>query len=156
MQGDLVPAFAQASAVIFIVNIAEYVRFLPTDECPGPLEKDLALFESKCNSPHFSESAILLLFRNTDEFKNRIATTPLERYLPEFLGELDDTTASDCILGKFVAANKHEHKPIYTHFASETETGTALISFLVEALSNFQSQGHFHLMTKRTRKFILC
>lgn len=52
------------------------------------MQESLVLFESVINSRWFLRTSVILFLNKIDVFKMKLAKTPLEKYFPEYTGEL--------------------------------------------------------------------
>ena len=92
------------------------------------LEDDIALFDTVCNSPKFSTTAVLLLFTNFEEFKSKLVYAPFERFFPVQLHNFDHAAGFDYILRRFAGGlgsgaeegeGEGARRQVYAHFADE-------------------------------------
>jgi guanine nucleotide-binding protein subunit alpha len=115
------------------------------------LHESLTLFESIVNSQWFSQTALLLFLNKTDVFQEKLITSPLEKYFPDFKGfgrivilcfflirfcnegGQDYSAASDYILRLFLRRNR-SHERIYSHFTCATDTDQ--IKHLMSAMND--------------------
>ena len=87
------------------------------------------LFESIANSQWFVRSAIILFLNKMDLFKDKLVTSPIPKYFPEYNGPpTDSKSASRFFDEKFRALNRNPEKEIYTHFTNATDTNLLKIT----------------------------
>ncbi len=51
--------------------------------------ESLKLFESICNSKWFKETSVILFLNKVDIFQQKIETSPISTYFPEYQGKLE-------------------------------------------------------------------
>lgn len=92
------------SAIIYCVNLAEYDQTGTAQEKSG-LMASLDLFEATMKIGLRGKPVILLLTQ-VSEFRQRLATSPLEQQFPDYSGGDDADLAANYILRKFRAVQR--------------------------------------------------
>ncbi len=113
--------FENVTTIIFLVAINEYDQLLLEDESVNRMQEALTLFDSICNSRWFTKTSIILFLNKIDLFKEKLETSPMSHYFPDYEGRTDYNEACDFVLDQFVSLNQSEDKKIYTHFTCATE-----------------------------------
>ena len=80
--------FEDVDLVLFLVALSEYDQALYEDGSVNRLQEALDLFHNICHSQWFTRTAVQLVFNKTDLFREKLKTSPLEAYFPDFQGEL--------------------------------------------------------------------
>lgn len=125
--------FENVTTILFLVAISEYDQLLFEDETVNRMQEALTLFDSICNSRWFIKTSIILFLNKIDRFKEKLPTSPMKNYFPDYEGGDDYAAACDYILNRFVSLNQHETKQIYTHFTCATDT--TQIRFVMAAVN---------------------
>lgn len=69
------------------------------------------LFESICNSQWFLSTSIILFLNKTDLFKQKLLTTPVKKYFPDYTGEERNyNSAYQYFKESFVRLNRNSRK----------------------------------------------
>jgi guanine nucleotide-binding protein G(i) subunit alpha len=78
--------FENVDTIMFLIAISEYNQHLFEDTAVNRMDEALTLFDSICNSKWFSRTSIILFLNKTDLFREKLATSPLENYFPDYKG----------------------------------------------------------------------
>lgn len=114
--------FEGVEAVLFFASLNGYDEMLSEGNTNiNRLEEAMALFGSICNSKWFTKTALILLLTKSDHFAEKLVTSPLKKYFPDYRGGSDRDSACDFILQRFMALNKSKTKQIYAHYTSEKD-----------------------------------
>lgn len=71
----------------------------------------------------FEKTSMLLFLNKCDLLEEKVATSPISKYFPEYNGPNDDVEAvKQFILSLFMSKNRDENKEIYVHFTTATNT----------------------------------
>ena len=81
--------FDDVDMVLFLIALSEYDQALYEDGSVNRLQEALDLFNGICRSPWFSRTTVQLVFNKTDLFREKLKTSPLECYFPDFQGKRD-------------------------------------------------------------------
>ena len=79
--------FEDVDMVLFLVALSEYDQALYEDGSVNRLQEALDLFNGICQSQWFTQTAVQLVFNKTDLFREKLKTSPLECYFPDFQGK---------------------------------------------------------------------
>jgi len=78
--------FENVDTIMFLIAISEYDQRLFEDTAVNRMDEALTLFDSICNSKWFSRTSIILFLNKTDLFREKLATSPIEKYYPDCKG----------------------------------------------------------------------
>src|SRR5438105_11226722 len=93
------------------------------------MQEAIMLFESVANSQWFTKSAIILFLNKMDLFKEKLRSSPVARYFPDYNGEPGDyKVAGKYFQDKFKGLNRNPNKEIYAHFTTATDTNLLKIT----------------------------
>ena len=79
--------FEDVDLVLFLVALSEYDQALYEDGSVNRLQEALDLFNGVCQSQWFQRTAVQLVFNKTDLFREKLKTSPLKGYFPDFQGK---------------------------------------------------------------------
>lgn len=82
--------------------------------------ESLNFFGSIVNSRWFMRTSIILFFSNYDLFRQKLFSSPLCFYFPDYAGGNDIKAASEYILGRFNQVNRG-NLSIYPHFTQASD-----------------------------------
>ncbi|KAK5739282.1 Guanine nucleotide-binding protein alpha-2 subunit [Elasticomyces elasticus] len=99
-------SFEGITAIIFLVDLAEYDEVASEDVGHNKIMENLVLFDSIVNSRLFTRSSIILLFTNANCFKRKLAMTSLNTYFPDYPGGEDPSRAAKYLLWRFNQLNR--------------------------------------------------
>ncbi|KAI7898060.1 G protein alpha subunit [Cokeromyces recurvatus] len=132
--------FEDVTAVIFMVAISEYDQVLIEDETVNRMQEALTLFDSICNSRWFERTSTILFLNKTDLFREKLPTSPLSIYFPDYKGEADFDQACDYLTQRFVSLNSSSDKQVYTHLTCATDTEQ--VKFVMTAVNDIILQAN--------------
>lgn len=132
--------FENVTAIIFLVAISAYDQVLVEDDTVNRMQEALTLFDSICNSKWFVKTSIILFLNKIDIFKEKLQTSPLNKYFPDFDGGSDFDKACDYFLKKFSALNQSDVKQVYPHLTCATDTQQ--IKFVMAAVNDIIIQNN--------------
>lgn len=126
--------FENVTAIIFVIDISAYDRVLIEDENVNRMQEALTLFDSICNSKWFVKTSIILFLNKIDIFREKIKTSPISKYFPDYNGGSDFDKASKYFTERFCALNQSETKQVYPHLTCATDTDQ--IKFVMDAVND--------------------
>lgn len=129
--------FENVTTILFLVAISEYDQLLFEDETVNRMQEALTLFDSICNSRWFIKTSIILFLNKIDRFEEKLPSSPMKNFFPDFEGGTSFAAAKDYILNRFVSLNQSPAKQIYTHFTCATDT--MQIRFVMAAVNGSSS-----------------
>ncbi|KAG2233323.1 hypothetical protein INT48_007759 [Thamnidium elegans] len=113
--------FENVTAILFVVAISGYDQCLIEDRDSN--QARLMLFDTICNSPWFVNTSMILFLNKIDIFKEKILTSPVSKYFPDFKGDnLSFEETSDYFRKRFQRLNHNSSKSVYTHNTDATDT----------------------------------
>ena len=87
------------------------------------------LFESVLSLPWFRKSSIILFLNKMDLFQEKLATSPVREYFPDYSGADDDVEAAKNYFSKkFRGLNRTPEREIYVHYTNATDTNLLKIT----------------------------
>ena len=102
-----------------MVSLSEYDLKLYEDNTTNRMQESFKLFKEISNSKYFVNSSIILFLNKSDLFKEKIKTSPLNKYFPEYTGGDDFTQATTFIKEKFEELSS---KMVITHITCATDS----------------------------------
>ncbi|GAA5804055.1 hypothetical protein HPULCUR_009541 [Helicostylum pulchrum] len=122
--------FENVTAVLFVVAISGYDQCLIEDRDSNQassatfnMHEGLMLFDTICNSPWFVNTSMILFLNKIDIFKEKILTSPVSKYFPDFKGNNSNfEETSDYFRKRFRRLNHNPSKSVYTHNTDATDT----------------------------------
>jgi guanine nucleotide-binding protein subunit alpha len=78
--------FEDVDTILFLVAISEYDQCLFEAPTVNRMVEAINLFESICKSKWFSRTSIILFLNKTDLFRQKLATSPMDTYFPDYTG----------------------------------------------------------------------
>ncbi|KDQ12024.1 hypothetical protein BOTBODRAFT_57088 [Botryobasidium botryosum FD-172 SS1] len=132
--------FENVTAVVFLASVSEYDQVLYEDSRVNRMEESFTLFDSICNSRWFVKTSIILFLNKIDLLKEKLPTSPLVKYFPEYRGGDNYDAALEFLLAKFTSLNQTPGKQIYAHYTSATDTQQ--IKFVLNAVQDIICQIH--------------
>jgi GTPase SAR1 family protein len=76
--------FEDVTSVLFVVSLIEYDMKLYEDNTTNRLQESLKLFKEISGSKYFTNSTFILFLNKSDLFKQKIETSPLSDYFPDY------------------------------------------------------------------------
>jgi guanine nucleotide-binding protein subunit alpha len=94
---------------------------LVEDERVNRMEESLELFKEVVSSRWFRNTLCFLFFNKTDLFKEKIKSSPLSNFFPDYNGGSDYQTALNFVQDKFKQLYSGSSLQIFTLCALDTE-----------------------------------
>ncbi|XP_061093322.1 guanine nucleotide-binding protein subunit alpha-11-like [Conger conger] len=116
--------FENVMSLIFLASLSEYDQVLEEQETENRLEESLALFSTTIHSQWFEDTSVILFLNKTDILSDKIKTSDLQTYFPDFRGKKRDAEeAQQFIKQKYLDKAKDKPKsPLYCHYTCATDT----------------------------------
>uniref|UniRef100_A0A3Q2R432 Guanine nucleotide-binding protein subunit alpha n=1 Tax=Fundulus heteroclitus TaxID=8078 RepID=A0A3Q2R432_FUNHE len=122
--------FENVKSLIFLAALNEYDQVLYESETDNRLAESLALFNTIVSSRWFQDSSTILFLNKTDLFEEKIKTSQLADYFPDYTGPSGDAEPAKKFIEKmYIDCHKGRHKPLYTHFTCATDTENIRVVF---------------------------
>ncbi|XP_065102985.1 guanine nucleotide-binding protein subunit alpha-14-like isoform X1 [Paramisgurnus dabryanus] len=119
--------FENVTSLIFLASLSEFDQVLEENNKDNRMKESLSLFYTTIHSPWFATASIILFLNKMDILAEKIQTSDLQTYFPDFRGRRRDVdNAMDYICNMYLkqASNREngEKKSIYHHFTCATDT----------------------------------
>jgi len=115
--------FENVTSIMFLVALSEYDQVLVEANNENRMEESKALFLTIISYPWFRESSVILFLNKIDILEEKILTSDLQDYFPQYEGPKQDADAArEFILSMFIELNPDQEKIVYGHFTCATDT----------------------------------
>ncbi|KAM9848967.1 guanine nucleotide-binding protein subunit alpha-14-like [Aulostomus maculatus] len=120
--------FENVTSLIFLASLSEYDQVLEERETINRMQESLALFYTTIHSPWFRNTSIILFLNKTDILADKIKTSDLQKYFPNFTGKRQDLDDAQDFIRKLYEQkannldDRGEWKTLYPHFTCATDT----------------------------------
>ncbi|XP_030582623.1 guanine nucleotide-binding protein subunit alpha-11-like [Archocentrus centrarchus] len=120
--------FENVTSLIFLASLSEYDQVLEERETINRMQESLALFYTTIHSQWFHSTSIILFLNKTDILADKIKTSDLQKYFPNFIGKRQDPEEAMKFIRKLYEQqainhnNREEWKTLYPHFTCATDT----------------------------------
>ncbi|XP_064186434.1 guanine nucleotide-binding protein subunit alpha-11-like [Anguilla rostrata] len=118
--------FENVMSLIFLASLSEYDQVLEEQETENRMRESLALFSTTIHSRWFEHTSVILFLNKTDILEDKIKTSDLQNYFPDFTGKRRDAVeAQKFIKGMYMEqakTNGKQLKNLYCHFTCATDT----------------------------------
>lgn len=121
--------FEHVTAVLFVASLSGYNQMLYEDETQNRLKEALALFNKMCNNEWFQETAMILFLNKKDLFIEKLKTSQLSDYFPEYDGENTFEPASAWVRTQFEMQSEKPGRQIFVHITCATDTQNIFVVF---------------------------
>ncbi|XP_050297802.1 G protein alpha q subunit-like [Anthonomus grandis grandis] len=122
--------FENVTSIIFLVALSEYDQILFESENENRMEESKALFKTIICYPWFQNSSIILFLNKKDLLEEKIMTSHLVDYFPDFDGpKQDHISAREFILKGYLKENPDPERQCYSHFTTATDTENIKLVF---------------------------
>ncbi|KAF9196832.1 hypothetical protein BGZ49_002679, partial [Haplosporangium sp. Z 27] len=137
--------FEGVTAVLFLVAISGYDQCLVEDKDSNQMEEALMLFDQICNSQWFIDTAMILFMNKTDILREKIKTSSIRTYFPDYNGpEGDYNAVKEFFRSRFMRLNRSENKEVYVHYTDATDTN--LLRNIMESINDIILQRNVRVM----------
>lgn len=127
--------FEKVTSIMFLVALSEYDQVLVESDHENRMEESMALFQTILTYEWFEKSSVILFLNKIDLLEEKIMSSHLVDYFPEYDGPQRDVKAGqEFILNMFVSLNPDRKKLIYYHFTCATDTNN--IRFVFRAVKD--------------------
>ena len=126
--------FEGVVCLLFVVSLSEYDQNLIECEGVNRMHESVILFDEICKCQWFAPTPIILFLNKDDIFREKITKIDLKVCFPEYTGGCHYKPAARFIKDKFRALAVTQHKEIYPHFT--TSTNTENIQFVFNAVQD--------------------
>jgi len=100
---------------------------LAEDKDANQMQDAMAIWDSICHSQWFKTTSIILFLNKTDIFDEKIKTSNIKTFFPDYEGSAGDVKEGrDYFKKRFLKlnakSNRLKEREIYTHFTNATDT----------------------------------
>ncbi|KAH7715590.1 guanine nucleotide-binding protein G(q) subunit alpha [Aphelenchoides avenae] len=121
--------FQDVTSIMFLAALSEYDQTLAECDNENRMEESVALFKVILASSYLNHSSVMLFLNKKDIFAEKIQTSHLADYFPEYEGpEKNAELAGDFIRDMYVGLVP-EGTNIYPHFTCATDTQNINVVF---------------------------
>ena len=118
-----IQCFNDVTAVIFLVALSDYDQVVVESEEQNRLEESRSLFRTLISCRWLKKSALILILNKKDLLEEKIKSSHLADYFPDFQGPAQDAiSAREYIFRKFAELNPDPEKTIYPYFTCAMHT----------------------------------
>ncbi|KAI1701990.1 g-protein alpha subunit domain-containing protein [Ditylenchus destructor] len=122
--------FDNVTAIMFLVALSEYDQVLVECDHENRMAESMALFQTIISYAWFEESSMILFLNKKDLLAEKILSSHLADYFPNYEGPpRNEAAARDFILKMFLDLNPESEKVIYFHFTCATDTENIRVVF---------------------------
>ncbi|KIY50059.1 guanine nucleotide-binding protein alpha-2 subunit [Fistulina hepatica ATCC 64428] len=119
--------FQDVTAILFLVSLSGYDQCLVEDKDANQMQDAMTIWDSICHSQWFRQTAIILFLNKNDLFENKIPTSDVCNFFPDFEGPTGDVKAArDYFKRRFqklaLKAGRSKEREIYIHITTATDT----------------------------------
>lgn len=119
--------FENVTSLLFLASLSEYDRSLEENNKENRMEESLSLFYNTIHSQWFANSFIILFLNKMDILAEKIQSSDLKTYYPEFEGKRQDVGDALQFIAqlyekKAVSNKTKNYRMIYSHFICATDT----------------------------------
>ncbi|EDW90735.1 G protein alpha q subunit [Drosophila yakuba] len=133
--------FSNVTSIMFLVALSEFDLSLVEEKNDNRMEESKALFGHIISWEWFQKSSVILFLNKEDLFEEKIKSTHLADYFPDYNGPKKDAKAArEFILQMFIDTNSDPYKYIYPHFTIATNTDN--IRFVFTAVKDTILETH--------------
>lgn len=143
--------FQDVTTILFLVSLNGYDQCLFEDSNANQMQDAMAIWDSICDLEYFRSTNIILFLNKNDLFTEKVKTSPIRRYFPDYEGpEADAAEGRNYFRRRFLklsaraaqnaSASASPGKPpprkreIYTHYTNATDT--ALLRVVMAAVED--------------------
>jgi len=139
--------FQDVTTILFLVSLNGYDQCLFEDTNANQMQDAMAIWDSICDSEYFRSTNIILFLNKNDLFSEKVKTSPIRRYFPDYEGpEADAGEGRNYFRRRFLklSARSAQNAPagkapsrkreIYTHYTNATDT--ALLRVVMAAVED--------------------
>lgn len=119
--------FENVTSLIFLASLSEYDQVLEEKETINRMHESLSLFYITIHSPWFLNTSVILFLNKTDILADKIQTSDLQEYFPNFTGRRQEPEDAKNFIRKMydqraINRDREERKTLYPHFTCATDT----------------------------------
>lgn len=122
--------FDDVTAVIFLTSLSEYDQTLGEAKGLSRMEESKSLFRAILSTSYFRDSSIILFLNKQDILEEKIMTSHLVDYYPEYEGPKQNADKAKSFIRQMFETLVDKDRIIYTHYTCATDTKNFRIVFL--------------------------
>ncbi|XP_050327079.1 guanine nucleotide-binding protein subunit alpha-14-like [Bactrocera neohumeralis] len=122
--------FDEVTALIFLASLSEYDQTLSEAKGLSRMEESKSLFRAILSTSYFRKSSIILFLNKQDLLEEKIMTSHLVDYYPEYEGPKQDADSAKYFIRQMFEAMVDKDRKIYTHYTCATDTRNFRVVFL--------------------------
>ncbi|KAJ7203674.1 heterotrimeric G protein alpha subunit 4, partial [Mycena haematopus] len=129
--------FQDVTSILFFVSLSGYDQFCVDDPVYNQMQDAMTIWDSICHSQWFKQTSIILLLTKDDIYREKIKTSEIRRFFPDFEGEAGNADQGRAYFKKrfMTLAQKswrRQGREIYVH--TTTATDTALLQVVTSSI----------------------
>ena len=132
--------YENVGTILLTAEIACFGQILSKDQEIARMQEALDLFDSIVDSKWFVCTTFALFFTKYDKLAEKLKTSPMKKYFPDFKGGNDLQEARTYITDRFASSSKHKSQNIEFFDTSiiddERNLGKTTINFLQREMFN--------------------
>jgi len=119
--------FQDVTSILFLVSLSGYDQCLVEDRDANQMQDAMTIWDSICHSQWFTKTSIILFLNKNDLFEEKIKTSDIKSFFPDFEGEAGNAVAGrDYFKKRFSRlahkAGRTKEREIYVHITTATDT----------------------------------
>ncbi|KAJ7020187.1 heterotrimeric G protein alpha subunit 4 [Mycena alexandri] len=119
--------FQDVTSILFLVSLSGYDQCLVEDRDANQMQDAMTIWDSICHSQWFKQTSIILFLNKNDLFEQKIKTSDIRSFFPDFDGEPGSALAGrDYFKKRFgrlaQKAGRAKEREIYIHITTATDT----------------------------------
>ncbi|KAF8131748.1 guanine nucleotide-binding protein alpha-2 subunit [Mycena galopus ATCC 62051] len=119
--------FQDVTSILFLVSLSGYDQCLVEDRDANQMQDAMTIWDSICHSQWFTKTSIILFLNKNDLFEEKIKTSDIKSFFPDFEGEAGNVVAGrDYFKKRFSRlahkAGRTKEREIYVHITTATDT----------------------------------
>ncbi|RXW16986.1 hypothetical protein EST38_g8868 [Candolleomyces aberdarensis] len=119
--------FQDVTSILFLVSLSGYDQCLVEDKDANQMQDAMTIWDSICHSQWFKQTSIILFLNKNDLFEQKIKTSDIKTFFPDYDGEPGEVRAGREYFKKRFArlaqkAGRSKEREIYIHITTATDT----------------------------------
>ncbi|KAF7341825.1 hypothetical protein MSAN_02037700 [Mycena sanguinolenta] len=119
--------FQDVTSILFLVSLSGYDQCLVEDRDANQMQDAMTIWDSICHSQWFKQTSIILFLNKDDLFEQKIPTSDLKNFFPDFDGESGNAQVGREYFKKRFGrlaqkAGRAKDREIYIHITTATDT----------------------------------
>ncbi|KAF7292780.1 hypothetical protein MIND_01176700 [Mycena indigotica] len=121
--------FQDVTSILFLVSLSGYDQCLVEDRDANQMQDAMTIWDSICHSQWFKQTSIILFLNKDDLFQQKIKTSPIRTFFPDFDGEEGNAIAGREYfkkrfgrLAQKAGRTSDRQREVYIHTTTATDT----------------------------------